>query len=207
MVINVFKMAYCVDQKSIDKNSSKMNRSGVMTYEKTKELISLPDKDYIPPELPFERVKFELEIEFGSDKMREQFCIDFNNWTFINHGAFGGALSAVMATVNQIQLHMESQPLRFVDRELFPNMVYAIRRLAGFLSCDPRDLVLVSNASEATATVVKSLKLRPCDKVYYLNTRYYAVNKLLMFLKDDIGKILNQRSIETLPPAPSPLWT
>lgn len=182
-----FKMAESAQLKS-NRKSSKMSRPGVMTYEKTKELISLSDKDYIPPELPFKRVEFDQEIKFGSDQMREQFCIDFSNWTFINHGAFGGALSAAIATVNQIQLHSESQPLRFVDRELLPNMVYVIRRLAGFISCDPRDLVLVSNATEAIATVVKSLKLGSRDKVYYLNTRYYAVNKLMMFLKEDIGK-------------------
>lgn len=183
-----FNMATSCTRVQLDEKSSKMTRVGVMTYEKTTELVRLPDKDYIPPELPFKRVEFERGIEFGSDEMRKQFCIDFKNWTFINHGAFGGALSAALATVHEIQLHTESQPLRFVDREALPNMVYAIRRLAGFVSCDPRDLVLVSNATEGIATVVKSLKLGSRDKVYYLNTRYYAVNKLFRHLIADIGK-------------------
>ncbi|KAK3734512.1 hypothetical protein QZH41_020435 [Actinostola sp. cb2023] len=160
---------------------------GIMTYARAKELVDLPDEEYSPPALPYKRVQFDPKTEFGSSKIREHFCIDFDNWTFINHGAFGGALAAALETVHQMQIYIERQPLRFVDRELIPHMVYVIRRLAGFVSCDPRDLVLVSNATEGLNTVIRSLKFGKGDRVYYLNTRYYAVNKLFVHLKEENG--------------------
>lgn len=193
--MSLIKMAAIRDgTENQEEKSSKTMRLRVMTYEKTKELLNVPDEEYKPPKLPFKEVNFDPNIEFGSKEIRQHFCIDFDKWTFLNHGAFGGTLKPVLQTVHQLQLYIESQPLRFVDRELIPNMVFALRRLAGFMSCEPGDIVLVSNATEATATVVKSLRLGSGDKVYCLNTRYYSVNKLLTQLKEENGKGHSARS-------------
>ena len=166
----------------------KPTMAGIMTYEQAKELISLPEEEYKPPSLPIALPKYDVKVELGSEEMRDYFYIDFQNWVFMNHGGFGGTLKAATEAVHQIQIHVEKQPLRFIDRELLPHMVFAIRRLAGFASCDPRDLVLVSNATEGLNTVIKSLKLGKGDKVYYLNLRYYAVHKLFNYLKQEDGE-------------------
>lgn len=162
--------------------------AGIMTYDQATQLISLPKEEYNPPSLPFNLPKFDAKVELGSDEMREHFYIDFKNFFFMNHGGFGSTLKAAVETVHEIQIHVEKQPLRFIDRELIPQMVFAIRRLAGFVLCDPRDLVLMSNATEGLNTVIRSLKLGKGDKVYYLNLRYYAVNKLFAHLKQEEGK-------------------
>lgn len=159
-----------------------------MTYDQATQLISLSKEEYNPPSLPFDLPKFDAKVELGSDEMREHFYIDFKNFFFMNHGGFGSTLKAAVETVHEIQIHVEKQPLRFIDRELIPQMVFAIRRLAGFVLCDPRDLVLMSNATEGLNTVIRSLKLGKGDKVYYLNLRYYAVNKLFAHLKQEEGK-------------------
>lgn len=54
-------------------------------------------------------------LEFGS-AMRSQFLIDFDRWTFINHGAFGGVLRPVLEASERWRRHAEAQPLCFLDR-------------------------------------------------------------------------------------------
>jgi hypothetical protein len=52
---------------------------------------------------------------FG-DAAKGQFLIDFNSWTFINHGAFGGMAEPVYRCSELWRRHCELQPLRFIDR-------------------------------------------------------------------------------------------
>jgi isopenicillin-N epimerase len=52
---------------------------------------------------------------FGSS-IRAQFFIDFENFVYLNHGAFGGSLREPHAVGHAWQTHCESQPLRFLDR-------------------------------------------------------------------------------------------
>jgi hypothetical protein len=47
---------------------------------------------------------------------RGQFLIDFDRWTFVNHGAFGGTLAAVADDAERWRRHCERQPLLFLDR-------------------------------------------------------------------------------------------
>ena len=53
---------------------------------------------------------------------------------FLNHGAFGATLSPALESVSKWQRHIEKQPLRFFDRELFPYLAKLTRRLAQFVS-------------------------------------------------------------------------
>lgn len=48
--------------------------------------------------------------------MRANFQIDFDAYTFINHGAFGGCMRHVQAEIGAWQAQCEAQPLRFIDR-------------------------------------------------------------------------------------------
>jgi len=53
--------------------------------------------------------------QFGTG-MRANFQIDFDAYTFINHGAFGGCMRHVQAEIGAWQAQCEAQPLRFIDR-------------------------------------------------------------------------------------------
>jgi len=54
-------------------------------------------------------------------------------WTFLNHGAFGAVLKEALLTSQRVQNYAESQPVRFIDRELFPQIVMVHARLADFI--------------------------------------------------------------------------
>ena len=93
------------------------------------------------------------------------------------------------------QMHCELQPLRFLDRELLPHLVFVTRRLAQFIgtaaSCellqtcstdflhccvdsDPSDVVLVPNVTTGVNAVVHSLAktYTADDTVLMFNTTY-----------------------------------
>lgn len=47
---------------------------------------------------------------------RDQFLIDFQRWTFINHGAFGAVLRLAQREAAAWRERCEAQPLAFLDR-------------------------------------------------------------------------------------------
>lgn len=147
------------------------------------ELLSISEKDYVPPEIPFSLPTFSdytvqglNNFQFGK-KARENFFLLEENCCFLNHGAFGGALKQGLDTVHLWQKYTESQPLRFFDRQLLPQLVHVSRRLAAFVGCDPKDLVLVNNATFATNSVLSSFPFSPNDVILTFNITYGAVKK------------------------------
>jgi len=91
---------------------------------------------YVPPRLPFYSVPQEA---------KDDFSLDLNSFTFINHGAFGGALRCSDHRAQSWRIHAEKQPLRFFDRLLFPHLVEASNRLGKFLNADISNLAIIQN--------------------------------------------------------------
>ncbi|GAB4816736.1 hypothetical protein N2152v2_003782 [Parachlorella kessleri] len=125
---------------------------------------------------------------FGA-ALRQHFLIDFHTWTFINHGAFGAALREAHAEAAAWRLRCEEQPLSFLDRELFPQMLRVLRELAGWVHCRPEDLALVPNATTGLNTVISSFssRLGPKDAIFSLDVGYGSVKKMLQVLADVTG--------------------
>jgi hypothetical protein len=48
--------------------------------------------------------------------VRPLFMIDFDKWTFINAGAFGGVCVPAFREADRWRTHCERQPLTFIDR-------------------------------------------------------------------------------------------
>jgi selenocysteine lyase/cysteine desulfurase len=117
-------------------------------------------------------------------------------WTFINHGAFGSSLRPVAVAAKQWQERMEAQPLRFLDRELLPLLVYTTRQLAQFVRADPRDIVLVPNATTGLNTVLQSLPLRQGDKILALNIGYGSVKKMVNFVCAATGAVFEEYQLK-----------
>ncbi len=100
------------------------------------ELTEIPEAEYVPPNIPKE-VTEDLEplntqnIVFGRKARDKYFYI--KDCTFLNHGAFGGVLSSGLRCAQKWQTYIETQPLKFFDRELLPHLVYVTRRMAKFI--------------------------------------------------------------------------
>jgi hypothetical protein len=124
--------------------------------------MSLPEDQYIPPQLPFpiisttatsppnnhhHEINHTPQLVHHHDTTNavtthpesqvcyeNDFWIDRKNWTFLNHGAFGGAVRVGYHRAAQWRHYTELQPLRYYDRQLLPHLVYATRCMAQFMN-------------------------------------------------------------------------
>ncbi len=95
-------------------------------------------------------------------------------WTFLNHGSFGGCPRPVLDAQRALRDQLESQPVRFLDRELEGRLDGVRASLAPVLGADSQDLVFVANATTAVNTVLRSLPLGPGDEILLTNHGYPA---------------------------------
>ncbi|XP_048734812.2 uncharacterized protein LOC125650493 isoform X2 [Ostrea edulis] len=162
------------------------------------DLIHLSDEEYEPPAFPrgLEIPSFVSEdIEFG-EKFRETHTLLEKQCTFLNHGAFGAVMKETLDYAQKWQRYTETQPLRFFDRDLLPHMAYVTRRLAKFVGCRPKDLLLMNNVTNAINTVLHNIPLEKGDIIYCLNTTYGAVKKLLKWICQQKGVVLQEETIK-----------
>ena len=157
-----------------------------MVDENPEILIARPDADYRAPprhvhESDLERLGADGETglppPFGT-AFRRLFYLD-PEWTFLNHGAFGGVARASLTAAHRWSEYVEEQPLRFMDRELFPLLVESTRSLAAELRCPPTQLALVPNATYALTAVIDSAPLAAGDVVFCLDIGYGSVRTML----------------------------
>lgn len=112
------------------------------------DLMQASNEVYKPPDLPFPGFVQE-ENDDGS------FMLDLENWTFLNHGAFGAALHVGYQRAAQWRRYLEEQPLRYFDRALLPHLAYSTRRLADFIGLENRsNITLLQNATYGLNTVI-----------------------------------------------------
>lgn len=121
-------------------------------------------------------------------------------FTFLNHGAFGATLRASLDSKRQWAEHIERQPVRFLDRELFPHLAHVTRELAQVLDCRPEDLLPMPNATMALNTVLRSWQRRfkpgPGQRALMLSCAYGSTKKLLGRLSEECGMQVDLAPIE-----------
>ncbi|XP_067675392.1 uncharacterized protein [Haliotis asinina] len=164
------------------------------------ELINIPEELYQPPQLQvtYPELLFQWdELQFGKDTRDKHFLLG-ETCTFLNHGAFGCVLKEALVATQDWQNYTESQPLSFYDRELLPHLVYVTRRLAKFVDCDPRDMVLMTNATTGINSVIRSFKFKPGDVIFMFSNTYGAVKKLMRQVCVETGAVVSEVEV-TLP--------
>ena len=116
--------------------------------------------------------------------------IDFDHWTFLNHGAFGGALRSGFDRANQWRAHLEKQPLRYHDRELLPHLAYSTRRLASFMNLHRCHITLTPNVTSGINSVLSSYARQVSDShVITWDTTYGSVKKMAAFYSKESSEI------------------
>lgn len=126
---------------------------------------------------------------FGKEFGNNFFTIT-DDITFINHGAFGSALSGAVAIKQQYEHYLEQEVVEFVDRVLLPLMVHSVRRLSAFLHAAPTQIVIIQNATFALNSAMRLIKQG--DVVAFLDTEYLAVYKMLWFRCKEVGADLHE---------------
>jgi isopenicillin-N epimerase len=95
---------------------------------------------------------------------------------FLNHGAFGACPRPVLEEQARWIARLESEPVRFMVRELEPALDAVREKVAAFVGARADGLVFVTNTTEAVNTVLASLALEPGDEILITNHGYNACN-------------------------------
>jgi isopenicillin-N epimerase len=93
----------------------------------------------------------------------------------LNHGSYGAVPTAVLEEQASWRQRMESNPVRFFNRELPAVLAAARDEVAGFLGADPRGTAFVRNATTAVSTVLASFPLAAGQSVLLTDHAYGAV--------------------------------
>lgn len=118
--------------------------------------------------------------------MRDAFTLD-PAITFLNHGSFGACPRVVQERQQQLRAQLESEPVRFMARELEPLLDAARARLAAFVGAQPADLAFVPNATTGVNAVLRSLRFEPGDELVTTNHGYNACTNALRFVAERSG--------------------
>ena len=134
------------------------------------DLLAQADRDdYTPPPVPtaVQAMRSRTPPAYADDPSGDpyghalrarDFLLD-SDWCFVNHGAFGAPCRAGIAAAAGWRMHAERQPLRFIDRELFPQLAEVSRCAASFAgAARAADIALVPNATHALNAVVDSVE-------------------------------------------------
>jgi isopenicillin-N epimerase len=113
------------------------------------------------------------------------------NVTFLNHGSFGACPTPVLEAQSVWRERLESDPVRFMDREL-PGLLDATREDVGrFIGADPDGIAFVPNATSGVNTVLRSLRFEPGDELLSTDHEYNAtLNTLREIARRDGAKVV-----------------
>ena len=106
---------------------------------------------------------------------------------FLNHGSFGATPLPVLEEQTRLRHLIESDPVRFFEREYIPMMRGAVDNLSKFINADPEGLVFVKNTTEGVNTVLRSLDLRSGDEIIVTNHSYQACWNAVDFVTERSG--------------------
>lgn len=107
--------------------------------------------------------------------------------TFLNHGSFGATPIAVLEEQSRLRGRIESDPVRFFERDYAVMMGASIIKLAHFLNADPEGMTFVKNTTEGVNTILRSLSLEPGDEIIVTNHSYQACWNAVDFVTERAG--------------------
>lgn len=137
---------------------------------------------------------------FGTD-LRPLFCLEEQS-THLNHGSYGATPRAVLEAQRIWRDRMEAEPSRFMEFEFRPALRTAAARLAPYVGTKADDLAMVENPTQAVNAILRSLDLKPGDRILINDQTYGAVRNTVRFVCTMTGA---QIAEWTLPfPAESP---
>ena len=85
--------------------------------------------------------------------------------TFLDHGAFGACLKAILEVQRGWRDKIEEHPVRFLARDLEDLLDWSRSEIGAFVGADADDLALMPNATAGINTVLRSLHFEKSDEL------------------------------------------
>lgn len=108
-----------------------------------------------------------------TQSLKSFFLLD-PNIIFLNHGSFGACPRPVFEVYQAWQRRLESQPVKFLGREMIELDLQARKPLAAYLHTQAKNLVFVPNATHGVNIIARSLTLGPGDEILTSDHEYGA---------------------------------
>ena len=163
----------------MDSTKAKEGYKGFGSFHSENVEDMIQDEAWVPPSSPIQVNDLVAgDCTFGRDMYDRHFLLD-PEFTFLNHGAFGSPLRVAFEAAQRWRVHAERNPLKFIDRELFPQIVGVIKQFATFVACRPRDLAFVPNATTALNAVLESIGFTKGEPIYFLDCTYASLKKMI----------------------------
>ncbi|MBY0509346.1 MAG: aminotransferase class V-fold PLP-dependent enzyme [Rhodospirillaceae bacterium] len=104
--------------------------------------------------------------------------------TFLNHGSFGACPFEVLAAQERLRREMESQPdlffrERIIPREKDTELRAVAAALGAFVHAKGDNIAVTESASAGTQAVLRSVKLKPGDRILVTHHGYNAVRLMV----------------------------
>lgn len=106
---------------------------------------------------------------------------------YLNHGSFGATPVVVQQAREEWSRRLARQPMDFFLKQMEPALDAAAAALGKFIGADPRDLVLVDNATVAMNIVAENVSLAAGDEVILNDHEYGAVMRIWRQKCDEVG--------------------
>lgn len=109
------------------------------------------------------------------------------NWSldpailYLNHGSFGACPRVVQERRRLLLEEMEIEPMAFLDRRYFNQILEVREELGRFIGAEGCDLAFVPNATTAVNTVLNSLQMKPGDELLVTDHEYAACKNAVIF--------------------------
>ncbi len=109
---------------------------------------------------------------------------------YLNHGSFGACPLPVLKTQEALRRRLETEPVRFLDREHERRLDEALDSLGLFLGAEAKDLAFLHNATTGVNTVLRSLRFKAGEEILTTDMEYNACRNALEFAAADGAKVV-----------------
>jgi len=106
--------------------------------------------------------------------IKDTFLLE-NDIIYLNHGSYGACPKSIFEEYQFWQNKMESQPVQFFQKELYPALRNSRIALGDFLGCSEDELIFFQNPTTAVSNIIYNLGIQPNDEVLMTDHEYGAL--------------------------------
>jgi selenocysteine lyase/cysteine desulfurase len=106
-----------------------------------------------------DKIITSFEVDLNGPDIKSDIKLEYNvKKGYLNHGAFGAALTTVRGHAEKIREAMETNPVAFVDKHWFQLSIISLKSICSYIGCNPLKTLFSRNVSECLNICIGSLQ-------------------------------------------------